>query len=135
MLKASVRYSGLALGNNITNMALVGTAPFIATWLIDITGTPRAGVLLRVLCAAHARRDLFVKETKASSSASTSSSPSGPAGGDTGRARSSREESACRSSPAEITEVLYRYARAVDRKDFDRVADCYFPDAIDNHGG
>ena len=35
----------------------------------------------------------------------------------------------------EITEVLYRYARAVDRKDFDRVADCYFPDAIDNHGG
>lgn len=35
----------------------------------------------------------------------------------------------------EITEVLYRYARAVDRKDFERVADCYFPDAIDNHGG
>ncbi|MDH6280152.1 nuclear transport factor 2 family protein [Prescottella agglutinans] len=35
----------------------------------------------------------------------------------------------------EITEVLHRYARAVDRKDFDRVADCYFPDAIDNHGG
>lgn len=35
----------------------------------------------------------------------------------------------------EITEVLYRYARAVDRKDFDRVADCYHPDAIDNHGG
>ncbi|MFF0815217.1 nuclear transport factor 2 family protein [Rhodococcus sp. NPDC003318] len=35
----------------------------------------------------------------------------------------------------EIAEVLHRYARAVDRKDFDRVADCYFPDAIDNHGG
>lgn len=35
----------------------------------------------------------------------------------------------------EITEVLYRYARAVDRKDFDRVADCYFPDTIDHHGG
>lgn len=34
----------------------------------------------------------------------------------------------------EITEVLYRYARAVDRKNFDRVADCYFPDAIDHHG-
>ncbi len=35
----------------------------------------------------------------------------------------------------EITEVLYRYARAVDRKDFERVAECYFPEAIDNHGG
>ena len=35
----------------------------------------------------------------------------------------------------EITEVLYRYARAVDRKDFDSVALCYFDDAIDNHGG
>ncbi len=35
----------------------------------------------------------------------------------------------------EITEVLHRYARAVDRKDFDAVADCYFSDAIDNHGG
>ncbi|MDI9914959.1 nuclear transport factor 2 family protein [Rhodococcus sp. IEGM 1379] len=34
-----------------------------------------------------------------------------------------------------ITEVLYRYARAVDRKDFDSVALCYFDDAIDNHGG
>ncbi|RJO79189.1 nuclear transport factor 2 family protein [Nocardia panacis] len=35
----------------------------------------------------------------------------------------------------EITEVLHRYARAVDRGDFAGVADCYFPDAIDNHGG
>lgn len=34
-----------------------------------------------------------------------------------------------------ITEVLYRYARAVDRKDFDSVGTCYFDDAIDNHGG
>ncbi len=34
-----------------------------------------------------------------------------------------------------ITEVLYRYARAVDRQDFTAVADCYFPDANDNHGG
>jgi ketosteroid isomerase-like protein len=39
------------------------------------------------------------------------------------------------SDKQEITEVLYRYARAVDRKDFDGVAACYFPDAIDNHGG
>ncbi|OZM76852.1 nuclear transport factor 2 family protein [Pseudonocardia sp. MH-G8] len=33
-----------------------------------------------------------------------------------------------------ITEVLYRYARAVDRKDFAAVAACYFDDANDNHG-
>lgn len=34
-----------------------------------------------------------------------------------------------------ITEVLFRYARAVDRGDFDTVLDCYFEDANDNHGG
>ncbi|MBY4212536.1 nuclear transport factor 2 family protein [Rhodococcus fascians] len=34
-----------------------------------------------------------------------------------------------------ITEVLYRYARAVDRQDFDSVLQCYFPDAVDDHGG
>lgn len=34
-----------------------------------------------------------------------------------------------------ITEVLHRYARGVDRKDFAAVRRCYFPDAIDNHGG
>lgn len=34
-----------------------------------------------------------------------------------------------------ITEVLYRYARAIDRKDFNGVLDCYFEDANDNHGG
>ncbi|OZE81553.1 nuclear transport factor 2 family protein [Rhodococcus sp. 14-2483-1-1] len=34
-----------------------------------------------------------------------------------------------------ITEVLYRYARAVDRKDFESLRRCYFPDAVDHHGG
>lgn len=34
-----------------------------------------------------------------------------------------------------ITEVLYRYSRAVDRKDFEAVRECYFEDAVDNHGG
>lgn len=34
-----------------------------------------------------------------------------------------------------ITDVLHQYARSVDRKDFDGVTACYFPDAIDNHGG
>lgn len=34
-----------------------------------------------------------------------------------------------------ITEVLHRYARAVDRKDFESLRRCYFPDAVDHHGG
>lgn len=38
MLSASTRYSGIALGNNITNTLLGGTAPFMATWLISVTG-------------------------------------------------------------------------------------------------
>ena len=34
----------------------------------------------------------------------------------------------------EITRVLLRYARSVDRRDFDGIAACYWPDAIDDHG-
>ncbi|MDA3039202.1 MAG: nuclear transport factor 2 family protein [Actinomycetota bacterium] len=34
----------------------------------------------------------------------------------------------------EIREVLYRYARGVDRMDFDLVSSCYHPDAYDDHG-
>lgn len=34
-----------------------------------------------------------------------------------------------------IQDVLFRYARAVDRLDYERIRDCYFPDAVDNHGG
>ncbi|WP_068255203.1 nuclear transport factor 2 family protein [Janibacter corallicola] len=35
----------------------------------------------------------------------------------------------------EIQDVLFRYARAVDRLDHAGIADCYFDDAIDVHGG
>jgi 3-phenylpropionate/cinnamic acid dioxygenase small subunit len=35
----------------------------------------------------------------------------------------------------EIQDVLFRYARAVDRLDYDGIRECYFPDAIDTHGG
>lgn len=35
----------------------------------------------------------------------------------------------------EIQDVLFRYARAVDRLDYDAIAGCYFDDAIDVHGG
>ena len=34
-----------------------------------------------------------------------------------------------------IQDVLFRYARAVDRLDYDAIAACYFDDAVDVHGG
>ena len=34
----------------------------------------------------------------------------------------------------EIAEVIYRYARGIDRLDFDVVRSCYHPDAYDDHG-
>jgi 3-phenylpropionate/cinnamic acid dioxygenase small subunit len=34
----------------------------------------------------------------------------------------------------EIRNVLYRYCRGVDRRDFDLVRSCYHPDATDDHG-
>ena len=35
----------------------------------------------------------------------------------------------------EIADVIYRYARGIDRLDFDLVRSCYHPDAYDDHGG
>jgi hypothetical protein len=35
---------------------------------------------------------------------------------------------------AEITDVLYRWCRAADRRDWDEVRRVFHPDAIDNHG-
>lgn len=65
MLKASVRYSGLALGNNITNMLLGGTAPFIATYLIDLTGNSLAPAGYFVFTALLTLGTVFfVAETK-----------------------------------------------------------------------
>jgi hypothetical protein len=34
----------------------------------------------------------------------------------------------------EIADVLYRYARGIDRLDLDLVRSCYHPDAYDDHG-
>jgi hypothetical protein len=34
----------------------------------------------------------------------------------------------------EIADVLHRYARGIDRMDFDLVRSCYHPDAYDDHG-
>lgn len=65
MLKASVRYSGIALGNNVTNMCLGGTAPFIATWLIDVTGNALAPAGYFVFCALLTLGAVFfIEETK-----------------------------------------------------------------------
>ncbi|MFD7076629.1 MFS transporter [Nocardioides sp. NPDC059952] len=48
IFRARYRYSGIALANNFTNMTLGGTAPFIATLLISLTGNnlAPAGFLL-----------------------------------------------------------------------------------------
>ncbi len=65
MLKSSVRYSGLALGNNTTNMLLGGTAPFIATWLIHVTGSPMAPAGYFVFCSVVTLLAIFtIRETK-----------------------------------------------------------------------
>jgi ketosteroid isomerase-like protein len=34
----------------------------------------------------------------------------------------------------EITDVIYRYCRGIDRCDYDLVRSCYHPDALDDHG-
>ncbi len=34
----------------------------------------------------------------------------------------------------EIADVIFRYARGIDRLDFDLVRSCYHPDAYDDHG-
>ena len=34
----------------------------------------------------------------------------------------------------EIADVIYRYARGIDRLDFEEVRSCYHPDAYDDHG-
>jgi 3-phenylpropionate/cinnamic acid dioxygenase small subunit len=34
----------------------------------------------------------------------------------------------------DIRDVIYRYCRGIDRRDFDLVRSCYHPDATDDHG-
>lgn len=65
MLGASTRYSGIALGNNVTNTLLGGTGPFVATWLISATGQPLAPAGYFVLTAVVSLvAALFVAETR-----------------------------------------------------------------------
>jgi MHS family proline/betaine transporter-like MFS transporter len=65
MLSASTRYSGIALGNNVTNTVLGGTAPFVATWLIGATGHSLAPAAYFVLTALITLVTVFfVAETR-----------------------------------------------------------------------
>lgn len=65
MLKTSVRYSGISMGLNVSIMLLGGTAPFIATYLIDLTGSNLAPAAYFVFCAAITFIAVFfIRETK-----------------------------------------------------------------------
>ncbi|MBV6759053.1 MFS transporter [Rhodococcus opacus] len=65
MFKASVRYTGAAMGSNVSHMVLGGTAPFIATWLIGTTGSNLAPAGYFVFCALLTFGAVFfLKETK-----------------------------------------------------------------------
>jgi hypothetical protein len=47
-------------------------------------------------------------------------------------ARAARQERVI--DQQEIRDVVYRYCRGIDRRDYDLVRTCYHPDAIDDHG-
>ncbi|MGW6793631.1 MFS transporter [Streptomyces chartreusis] len=65
MLKTSVRYSGIAFGNNISNSLLGGTAPFIATWLITVSDNNLSPTFYFIFCAAVSTvAALTLRETK-----------------------------------------------------------------------
>lgn len=51
MLSASVRYTGIAFGNNVGNTLLGGSAPLIATFLVVATGNRIAPVAFYIGCA------------------------------------------------------------------------------------
>ncbi|HWD03954.1 MAG TPA: MFS transporter [Amycolatopsis sp.] len=54
MFPASVRVSGFALGYNIAAVLAGGSAPYIATWLIGVTGSPRSPALFLIVVTAVA---------------------------------------------------------------------------------
>ncbi|MFJ3188949.1 MFS transporter [Streptomyces halstedii] len=65
IFRARYRYSGIAMSNNVTNMALGGTAPFIATLLISTTDNnlAPAGYLIATALMTFVAT-FFLKETR-----------------------------------------------------------------------
>lgn len=65
LFRARYRYTGIALANNFTNMVMGGTAPFIATLLIKLTGNnlaPAGFLLFTALLSLVAT--FFLTETR-----------------------------------------------------------------------
>jgi MHS family proline/betaine transporter-like MFS transporter len=50
LFPTTTRYSGVALGYNLTQALLGGTAPLVATWLVEMTGSLVAPALYLVAC-------------------------------------------------------------------------------------
>ncbi|MDO4899747.1 MFS transporter [Actinomyces sp.] len=64
LFPTDVRYSGFALSFNMANTLLGGTSPFIATWLIKVTGTPIAPAYLLTAVAALALASLLASRVR-----------------------------------------------------------------------
>jgi MHS family proline/betaine transporter-like MFS transporter len=52
LFPTETRYSGIALAYNGTQALLGGTTPFVATWLVEVTGHPRAPAFYLLAAAA-----------------------------------------------------------------------------------
>ena len=64
LFPTSVRYTGFALAFNSANALLGGTAPFVATWLIAVTGSNAAPAwYLTVIAIGALGAMLMAKET------------------------------------------------------------------------
>lgn len=83
----AVRYSGFALSFNSANALVGGTSPFVATWLIKVTGTAIAPafyltfISLLALGAMHASRKIVLVRADLSDESSELSEKSKPSEG------------------------------------------------------
>jgi MHS family proline/betaine transporter-like MFS transporter len=59
LLEPQYRYTGIALGNNLTNLTLGGTAPFFCELLIRATGSSLSPAFYMIGCAAVTALALF----------------------------------------------------------------------------
>jgi MHS family proline/betaine transporter-like MFS transporter len=64
LFPVGVRVSGFALGYNFSSILAGGTAAYIATWLISVTGNPQSPAIFLIVAAALSLLfALFMKET------------------------------------------------------------------------